>query len=113
MRRDSRRNVNVYWGLQQYFGNLDVSAYPHLTLTVRKGKFTSGETQLLVRVFSGNQNVFETSGAVFSKKTQRIRIDLSQWSGKNHITGIEILVKRESGNWKGKAGAVIEKIGFN
>lgn len=64
-------------------------------------------------MFSGNRNLFETSAEIRAKKRQRIRIDMSGWKYRNHITGIQILVKRVSGNWKKGAGISLEKIGFN
>ena len=60
LRRDTSRNKNVDWGLQQNFKKLNVSSSPHLVLTVRKGRLTTGRTQLLIRVFSGKKSVFET-----------------------------------------------------
>ncbi len=111
LRRDSSRNENVYWGIQKN-ARLDASAHPHLMLTLRNGRLTNGETRLQVRVFSGNQNVIEASALVRSKAVQRFQFDLSQWSGISSITRIEILIKRESGRWRGKSGAVLEKIGF-
>lgn len=112
LRRDTSRNKNVYWGLQQNFKKLNVSSSPHLVLTVRKGRLTTGRTQLLIRVFSGKKSVFETYADIRSKKTQRLQADLSGWQGRKAITRIEILVKRESGKWKSRSGAVVEKIGF-
>lgn len=110
--RDSSRNVNVYWGLQKKFGNLNVSAKPHLCLTISGGRLTGGETQLLVRIFSGNRNLFEASGTIISKKTQCIRIDLGDWPGQSSITKIQILIKRETGKWPKNAEVVIGGIGF-
>ena len=112
LRRDTSRNKNVYWGLQQNFKKLNVSSSPHLVLTVRKGRLTTGRTQLLIRVFSGKKSVFETYADIRSKKTQRLQADLSGWQGRKAITRIEILVKLESGKWKSRSGAVVEKIGF-
>ena len=112
LRRDTSRNKNVYWGLQQNFKKLNVSSRPHLVLTVRKGRLTRGRTQLLIRVFSGKKSVFETYADIRSKKTQRLQADLSRWPGNKAITRIEILIKRESGKWKSRSGAIVEKIGF-
>ena len=110
--KDSSGNKNVYWGIQKTFGKLNVSGAPRLCLTVRDGKLTKGKTELLVRVFSGNRNVFEASGDISSRKTQRFVIDLSRWKYRSRITKIQILLKRKSGNWKSGAGVVLEKIGF-
>ena len=112
MLKDSSGNKNVYWGIQKTFGKLNVSGAPRLCLTVRDGKLTKGKTELLVRVFSGNRNVFEASGDISSRKTQRFVIDLSRWKYRSRITKIQILLKRKSGNWKSGAGVVLEKIGF-
>ena len=112
VRKDSSGNKNVYWGIQKGLGKLNVTGYPRLCLTVKDGKLTKGKTELLVRVFSGNRNVFEASGDILSKKTQRFVIDLSRWKYRSRITKIQILLKRKSGNWKSGAGVVLEKIGF-
>ena len=110
--KDPSGNKNVFLGIQKAFGKLNASGYPRLCLTVKDGKLTSGKTELLVRVFSGNCNVFEASGGVRSRKTQRLLIDLSSWEYRGSITKIQILLKRQSGNWKSGAGVVLEKIGF-
>ena len=106
------RNKNVYWGIQKSGIKLNVSSCPNMYLTVRSTKLTSGKAELLVRVFSGNRNVFEASGSIRTGTARRIRMDLSGWKYKNNITKIQILIKRESGNWAKGAGAVFEKIGF-
>ena len=112
VRKDSSGNENVYWGIQKTFGKLNISGYPRLCLTVKDGKLTKGKTELLVRVFSGNRNVFEASGDIINRKTQRLVIDLSKWKYRSCVTKIQILLKRQSGNWKSGAGVVLEKIGF-
>ena len=110
--KNPSRNVNVYWGMERGLGKLNVSACPRLCLTVRNGVLTSGKTELLVRVFSGNRNIFEASGRIQQKKKQCFSIDLSTWSRKNAVTKVQILIKRESGSWRKGAGIVVEKIGF-
>ncbi len=112
LKRNYSRNKNVYWGLNRSFKKLNVSKYPRLCLTIRNGRLTTKKTELLVRVFSGRKHLFEASSAVRSGKTQRFKIDLKKWKYRNKITKIQILVKRKSGNWKSRAGIVIENIGF-
>lgn len=112
VRKDPSCNKNVYWGIQKTFGKLNVSRYPRLCLTVKDGKLTKGKAELLVRIFSGNRNVFEASGNILSRKTQRFLIDLSRWKYRSRVTKIQILVKRQSGNWKSGAGIVFGQIGF-
>ena len=110
--KNPSRNKNIYWGLERTVGKLNVSKCPRFCLTVRKGKLTSGKTELLVRFFSGNRNVFEASGKIASKKKKLFSIDLSTWKKKDAVTKIQILIKRESGDWKKGAGIVIENMGF-
>ena len=112
LRRDPSRNSNVYWGIQKTFKAMNVSSCPRLLLTVRGGRLTSGKTELLVRVFAGSRNVYEASARIYGNKKQYLVTDLQGWKYRSGITKIQILIKRESGNWKKGAGVVLENIGF-
>jgi hypothetical protein len=112
LRKAGGRNQNVYWGMRKKVGKLNASSTPRLAMTVRSNDLSTGEAELLVRVFSGKSRLFEASGILAERKTRRIQVDLSGWEYRNAVTEIQILVKRRSGSWKSGARVTLSQIGF-
>ena len=112
IRRTGYRNPNVYWGIRKNLKKMDVTSCPRLVLTVKSGKLSTGKTELLIRVFSGRDRLFEASGILEANRVRRFQADLSAWEYRNAITQIQILIKRESGSWKNGAEVTLSRIGF-
>ena len=98
--------------MRKKVGKLNASSTPRLAMTVRSNDLSTGEAELLVRVFSGKSRLFEASGILAERKTRRIQVDLSGWEYRNAVTEIQILVKRRSGSWKSGARVTLSQIGF-
>jgi hypothetical protein len=86
--------------------------YQNLLCQVKVSGTISGKAFFYVRLYSGEDHLFESRAWLTEGKTHSFRVDLSSWKYRRRITRVMLLIQPAGGGWKEGASARFASIGL-